>query len=380
MATKQPHSTDAVAIGNGGYKHESNKRYAHPFPGDLNPGGARPTGDWVANVPAEGQSAPYGAAAYFAWTQTNSFLRFFNLVYSRVDLMGEPKHGLWNYEVPGATLEFYWCDMGLTLADATPEAKTIGLGDHLPEQSGMQQFWDGVRQGFHPPERAMEQIGPLGKAAKLDSIAVDIVRVHLSSGASLWKNVGSSEVPRYEVASHADDTTEYYLMTSHYPGYPDYFQEVNGRRALYQNLADAAAGGDGLLTLNSFVVAVPSAGVLAGNPAGVNSFGVAYDNDTKCPERCGSAQCSCDALLVDLRLEADLGPAWTDPEFGLPLAEGEADSTSTVELPAATSGTTSSKFQYFCLCSLHTATPHTHTHSYSPRTHGCTRSKQTRDV
>ena len=304
---------------------ESNHSYVEPYPGDLQTGSVYPRGDWVPR--ADGVSRPgppHGAAAYFGWTQTNSFLRFFSLVYNVAYIMGEPKHGLWNYVVPGATLPFYWCDMGLSLSPATEKSKAAGLGDYPPQQSGMEDFWRAVHKGFDPRDRSAKQAGPLAKAAKLESVAVDIVRMELSKGASLWKNVGSGKAPRFERASRAGDATEYYIVTAYYPDKPMYFREKKkatkgssttrrARRVLYSS-SDAGA-----LALHSFVVAVPSAAVLDGISPGVPSYGIHFDASTACPDKCGSAKCICDHLLLDLRLEGNLGPTWTSPDFGVPL-------------------------------------------------------------
>ena len=279
-------------------------------------------GDWVTQAQIDKHSDPHGAAAYFAWTQTNSFLRFFSLVYNMAYIMGEPKHGMWSYKVEKASREFYWCDMGLSLSPGTDTSGSVGLGDHLPQQSGMDKFWSGVRQGFDPRELAKKQIGPLAKEAKLGSVAVDVVRMEMSKGASLWKNVGSAKDPRYEVLAY-DNRTEFYILTAYYPGDP-YFRvhesagsgDGGSRRMLY---TDADSG----LALHTFVIVVFPSDIAAETYRGHPTYGIHFDHDTKCPDKCGSVTCICDNVLIDLRLEGNLGPAWTNLDFALPLEAPE---------------------------------------------------------
>ena len=277
-------------------------------------------GDWVTQAQIDKHSDPHGAAAYFAWTQTNSFLRFFSLVYNMAYIMGEPKHGMWSYKVEKASREFYWCDMGLSLSPGTDTSGSVGLGDHLPQQSGMDKFWSGVRQGFNPRELAKKQFGPLAKEAKLESVAVDVVRMELSKGANVWKNVGSAKDPRYDVLA-SDNRTEFYILTAYYPGDP-YFRvhksagsgDGGSRRMLY---SDADSG----LALHTFLIAVFPSGMAAETYHGHRSYGIHYGHDsTACPDKCGSVACICDNILIDLRLEGNLGPAWTKRDFALPLA------------------------------------------------------------
>ena len=300
--TVKPLHTTAVTVVSTNF--QSDVKYEQPYPGELHPGSVYPTGDWYAP-----DVAAHGAAAYFGWSQTNSFLRYFGLVYNTVYVMGDPKHGLYNYQVPGATMPFYSCDLGLSLAnsDYSTEYNLAGLADYLPWQGGMDQFWRGVRQGFNPPQRANEQAGPLAKAAKLESIAVDMVRVELSKGANLWRNVGSTSAPQFERWS--DDATEYYIITTYYPSTsPLWFADKN-----------ASYPPDSGLVLHTFVVAIPSAAVLDGISPGFPHYGVHYGVG-ECSKVCGTAECLCDHILIDLRLEGNLGPAWTSPEFGLPIA------------------------------------------------------------
>ena len=289
------------------------------MPGDLQTGES-PHGDWTNQDQVAHHSDPHGSAAYFAWTQSNSYLRFFSLVYDVAYIMGEAKHGLYNYEVPGSSLPFYWCDMGLSLSPGTDESGEVGLGDYLPQQSGMAAFWKGVQQRFNPPQRANEQYGPLATRAKLGDVAVTAVRMELSEGASLWKDVASSsESPRYEIET--GEGIEYYIMTAYYPDKPYYtFGAKTGlkstaggaRRGLYGSPSET-------LALHSFVVAVLPPRVLAGiTSVGVTGFGVHYDYNTECPHRCGEVKCVCDPLLLDLRLTGNLGKAWTKPTFALP--------------------------------------------------------------
>ena len=242
-------------------------------------------------------------------------------------IMGEPKHGMWSYKVEKASRDFYWCDMGLSLSPGSDTSGSVGLGDHLPQQSGMDTFWSGVRQGFDPRELAKKQFGPLAKEAKLGSVAVDVVRMELSKGASVWKNVGSAKDPRYDVLAH-DNRTEYYIMTAYYPGDP-YFRvrksagsgDGGSRRMLY---SDADSG----LALHTFVIIVFPSDIAAERYPGHRSYGIHYDHDsTACPDKCGSVACICDNILVDLRLEGNLGPAWTKPDFALPLALRKAPET-----------------------------------------------------
>ena len=304
-----------MAIRNG---RESKHAYVQPYPGDLQDDSVSPfPGDWVTQAQIGNHSDPHGAAAYFAWTQTNSFLRFFSLVYNTAYIMGEPKHGMWSYKVEGASREFYWCDMGLSLSPGSDTSRSVGLGDHLPYQAGMDKFWSGVRQGFDPRELASKQFGPLAKEAKLGSFTVDVVRMEMSKGAYIWKNVGSGKDPRYEILA-TDNRTEYYILTAYYPDTPHYFRvhksEGNSRRMLYSEP-------DHGLALHSFVIVVFPSDIAAETIPGHRSYGIHYDHySTSCPGTCGSVECICDNLLIDLRLEGNLGPAWSKPDFGLPLA------------------------------------------------------------
>eukprot|EP00965_Chrysotila_dentata_P254212 6211799-Pleurochrysis_carterae.AAC.5 len=43
---------------------------------------------------------------------TNGFARYWHIDYSQFAFRGEPKHGLWQWTMPGASRPIWWCDLG----------------------------------------------------------------------------------------------------------------------------------------------------------------------------------------------------------------------------------------------------------------------------
>lgn len=251
----------------------------------------------------------HGAEVVAAWTQTNSFVRNFIFMYRIVQVLGEPKHGLWRWHVPGVANDapqIWWCEMGGLNYEGAGTSK--GHDDQAGMQSGMDDFWRLVKN-----RPAANQYGPLAKAAKLDTITVTAARVHLNhaAGAKLWINRGTSAAPswHYVDASCQDCDFEVYATEAYY-AFPDMF-------SVTPCPDDPAKRSKGCALKHSFIVAVVKPSCIKDAP-GLPSFGLHYAIDSKCPEICGDKPCQCDALLIDIVVAGALTDALEDPLTYLP--------------------------------------------------------------
>uniref|UniRef100_A0A7S4BB85 Phospholipase B-like n=1 Tax=Chrysotila carterae TaxID=13221 RepID=A0A7S4BB85_CHRCT len=160
--------------------------------------------------PDELPNATHGGAVYAGWSVTNGFARHWNINYNLLNLRAEPKHGLWRWKFPGATRDFWWCELGGQWDGAD------GFADGTDVQWGMGKIWEQIRKS---PMNSVDSFGYLGKGTKLADYVNDMVPVELStkSGASIWRNKGSSSAPKYQRMWAYG--VEFYLFTAYY-GWP----------------------------------------------------------------------------------------------------------------------------------------------------------------
>eukprot|EP00965_Chrysotila_dentata_P235830 6200975-Pleurochrysis_carterae.AAC.2 len=80
----------------------------------------------------------------------------------------------------------------------------------------MGKIWEQIRKS---PMNSVDSFGYLGKGTKLADYVIDMVPVELStkSGASIWRNKGSSSAPKYQRMWAYG--VEFYLFTAYY-GWP----------------------------------------------------------------------------------------------------------------------------------------------------------------
>jgi len=250
-------------------------------------------------------SSYYGSDAINGWSTTNNYLRFWYVNYDTITIRGEPKHGLWRWTEPDAELSFWWCGLGGVFEG------TDGLRDE-PDgargQNGMREIID--RLALNPSD-----LGPLGQAAKLDNIALTLNRVTITDqmGASFWLNDGTST--NFDYNAYLPDEAEIYLFSAYYnfedPLYPSMFGDTSDE-SFGENFCDSddksIAAGTCDSLVQTFVAAVLPASITESR-VGLPTYGLHYgplDEAPPCPLSCGTRECDCDLVLIDMLLKGHL--------------------------------------------------------------------------
>ena len=114
----------------------------------------------------------------------------------------------------------------------------------------------------------------------------------------LWKNRNSSTHPFLTPVLASEGDFEVYIIRAPYNN--DLF---NAPTCPEGTVVDSAADTDCAL-MHTFVAVVPSKEI-SENTVGVPNYGLAYAQDTVCPE-CNGESCVCDALLIDISFSGKL--------------------------------------------------------------------------
>lgn len=238
----------------------------------------------------------HGSENLIGWTATNNWLRYWMIQYNVLTIVGEPKHGLWKWTVPGADLGIWWCEMS---GNWDPVDEGHDYDDLDGRQSGMKAIWNKVITSS-----AANKAGPLGKRAKIDELAVDFIKMDLTGDANMWYNFGTELKPVW----WPNREGEVYIYSAYYGWKEDPETKIpnmmDGRREDGANI--------------HLMVAVVVDNDLAGHPTkikGIPAFGLHYDPGTKCPEMCGDDLCLCDAVLIDMKVQVNLEDDWTERLF-----------------------------------------------------------------
>jgi hypothetical protein len=188
---------------------------------------------------------------------------------------------------------------------------TDGLRDEADGAYGQH----GMREVVDRLAQFPSELGPLGRAAKLDNIALTINRVTISDqmGASFWLNDGTSV--DFDFNAYLPEDAEIYLFSAYY-GYEDPLYP-----AMFGNTADPDFGSnfcdsddktiaDGTCDslVHTFVATILPESFTEGR-VGLPTFGLHYgplDIADPCPLLCGTRECDCDLVLIDMFLKGHL--------------------------------------------------------------------------
>merc|ERR1711935_1213943 len=296
----------------------------------------------------------HGAANYVGWVATNGFARAFMIMYDVFTLIGEAKHGLWQWtqEHQDPEVEFWWSQLG---GNAISTKYMSGHGDpsmagghmHRPPNDtyfystvhGMQDLWEHIRSTPN-----VNKFGPLAVKAKLPALATTAVRMNHGKGVHTWGNNGDGHRP-YFFPVDTLDTAEVYVFEASY-SWPDMF---HGNEPCPINESESHEKCD---LHNTFIGLVVEKRV-SGGYKGLAQSGLHYGPDAaKCPEKCGFGPCRCSAILFDLVLHGFLSdlytdalkflPAWVNPWLGptgsLPAVGDDDDDDDDVSLSKGITG------------------------------------------
>jgi len=272
----------------------------------------------------------HGAANYVGWVATNGFARAFMIMYDVFTLIGEAKHGLWQWTQPGQDpeVEFWWCQMG---GNANSTKYLSGHGDPSsagghedsrlanPDKNlsstvhGMQDLWEHIRSTPN-----VNKFGPLAVRAELPAFATTAVRMNHGKGVHTWGNNGDGQRP-YFFPVDTLDTAEAYVFEAGY-SWPDMF---HGNEPCPTDRTDI----DEKCDLHNTFIGLVVEKQVSGPYQGMDKSGLHYGPDAAdCPEKCGAGPCRCNAILFDLVLHGFLSdhytdalkfvPAWVNPWLG----------------------------------------------------------------
>ena len=274
-------------------------------------------GGKAASYPDAPPTCLHGAGNYVGWTSTNGFARILIVAYDTLALLGEAKHGFWQWAVPAAGAKapiIWWCQLGGNFnasADASshPDDRNFQASDaFMPAQASSQAGMDAIwRQVGNSP--AANDLGPLAVRARLGDIALTAVRVHHMTGGQTWTNRGNASRPYYRPLRE-EASVELYVFEGHY-AWPEMFDAKPCRK----NASDRSD----CARLNTFMALVTD-GAETKDIVGLTGSGLHYGPDSDpCPDRCGAAECKCNAMLFDLAVAGFLSSQFTDPLGFLPV-------------------------------------------------------------
>ena len=285
------------------------------LPGDViaDPANRRYPGGKAASYPDAPPTCLHGAGNYVGWTSTNGFARIITVAYDTLALLGEAKHGFWQWAVPAAGAKapiIWWCQLGGNFnassdASSHPDDRNFQASD-MPasSQAGMDVIWHQV--GNSP---AANDLGPLAVRARLGDIALTAVRVHHMNGGKTWTNRGNASRPYYRPLRE-EASVELYVFEAHY-AWPEMFDA----KPCLENASDRSD----CARLNTFMALVTD-GAETEDIVGLTGSGLHYGPDSDpCPDRCGAAECKCNAMLFDLAVAGFLSRQFTDPLGFLPV-------------------------------------------------------------